>query len=263
MNICASFTKYMLLVLAIGTLSCTGRIQKETILVIFAHPDDETTIGPVLAKYAEEHSVYLVFSTDGRYGVNDHSGIPAGDTLVEIRKKEAACSCDALGINAPIFLGLQDGMGLNGHGNFYEQEGMLKERLLETILDIQPTKIITFGPGGDTGHPDHRLLGAITTELLLRENLIDHVDLYYFSWTKEQAEKYDMWNLNYADRSLLDVEISFEQRHKEALISSIRCHKSQYSEEQMENWIALEMADDSNMLYFRKFKRDKQKKSAF
>jgi len=263
MNTRTTLRIFMLLVLSFGTYSCKSRTQKETILVVFAHPDDETTIGPVLAKYAEEHAVYLVFSTDGRFGVNDHSGIPAGDTLVEIRKKEAACSCAALGINEPIFLGIQDGMGLNCHGNFYEQEGLLKKRLLQTILDIQPTKIITFGPGGDTGHPDHRLLGAITTELLLRENLIDQVDLYYFSWTKEQAEKYAMWDLNYADKSLLDVEISFEQRHKESLISSIRCHKSQYSQEQMENWIALERADDSNVLYFRKFKRDKQKKSAF
>jgi len=253
----------MLLFLAIGLLACNNTLEKEIILTIFAHPDDETTIGPVLAKYAENHEVYLVFSTDGSFGVNDHSGIPAGNSLVEIRKEEAECSCAALGINPPIFLGIQDGMGLNCHGNFYEEEAMLKERLLKTILEIQPTKIITFGPGGDTGHPDHRLLGGITTELLLRENLIDDVDLYYFSWTKEQAEKYSQWNLNYADKELMDVEISFGQGHKDALISSIRCHKSQYTPEEMESWIAMEEADQSNVLYFRKFKRDKKKKSEF
>lgn len=253
----------MLLILAISLLSCSNTTEKEIFLTIFAHPDDETTIGPVLAKLAEEHSVYLVFSTDGSFGVTHHSGIPAGDSLVEIRKKEAECSCAALGINPPIFLGTQDGMGLNGHGNFYEEEAKLKEALLKTILEIQPTKIITFGPGGDTGHPDHRLLGAITTELLLREGLIDELDLYYFSWTREQDEKYSQWKLNYADKSVMDVEISFEQRHKEALISSIRCHKSQYAPEDMESWISMEEADQSNVLYFRKFKRDTQKKTAF
>lgn len=258
-----SITKMILLFFLFSMVSCNNPTEKEIILTVFAHPDDETTIGPVLAKYAENHEVYLVFSTDGSFGVNDHSGIPAGDSLVEIRKKEADCSCAALGIYPPIFLGIQDGMGLNCHGNFYQEEAMLKERLLETILEIQPTKIITFGPGGDTGHPDHRLLGAITTEVLLRENLIDEVDLYYFSWTKEQADKYAMWNLNYADKDLMDVEISFDDSHKQALINSIRCHKSQYSEEQMESWIALELADQSNVLYFRKFKRDKQKKTGF
>jgi len=257
------FYKAILLLINLSILSCTSSPEKEIILTIFAHPDDETTIGPVLAKYAEEHDVYLLFSTDGSYGVNDHSGIPAGDSLVEIRKKEAACSCAALGIYPPIFLDIQDGMGLNGHGNFYEQETVLKKRLLEAILRIRPTKIITFGPGGDTGHPDHRLLGAITTELLLREKLIDELDLFYFSWTREQAEKYPEWNLNYADKSLLDVEISFEQRHKDAFINSIRCHKSQYSEEQMDSWIALEMADESHVLYFRKFERDSRLKTDF
>lgn len=263
MKACFAYAKTMLLIFALSLTFCTNTSEKEIILTVFAHPDDETTIGPVLAKYAENHEVYLVFSTDGSFGVNDHSGIPAGDSLVEIRKKEAECSCAALGINPPIFLGIQDGMGLNCHGNFYEEEAMLKERLLETILEIQPTKIITFGPGGDTGHPDHRLLGAITTEVLLRENLIDEVDLYYFSWTREQAEKYAMWNLNYADKDLMDVEISFDDSHKQALINSIRCHKSQYTADQMESWIALEEADQSNMLYFRQFKRDKQKKSGF
>lgn len=98
----------------------------------------------MLAKYAEEHEVYLLFSTDGRYGVNDFSGIPAGDSLVQIRKKEAACSCASLGIHPPIFLDIQDGMGLNGHGNFYEQEALLKEGLMEAIRKIRPSKIITL-----------------------------------------------------------------------------------------------------------------------
>jgi hypothetical protein len=46
-------------------------------------------MGVVLSKYAENNSVYLAFATDGQYGVTDHAGIPAGESLVEIflRKK--------------------------------------------------------------------------------------------------------------------------------------------------------------------------------
>jgi len=249
----------LLILLMVGLLiSCVQEPRDQTILVVFAHPDDETTIGPVMNKYAEHNEVYLLLATGGSFGVTEHAGIPAGDSLVEIRKKEAACSCEALGIHPPIFLGIQDGLGLNGHGNFYEMEPLLKERLLEAILDIDPDILITFGPGGDTGHPDHRLLGAITTEILLRENLIDEVDLYYFSWTKEQAEKYKMWNLNYQDESLLDTRISYEQKHEDAAIQSIRCHKSQYTEEAMEFWIQLELDDPSNVLYFRSFERSRK-----
>jgi len=243
--------------------SCSPETRDKTILVVFAHPDDETTIGPVMNKYSEENEVYLLLATDGSYGVTEHAGIPVGDSLVEIRKKEAACSCEALGINPPIFLGLQDGLGLNGHGNFYEMEPVLKERLLEAILKVKPDIIITFGPGGDTGHPDHRLLGAITTEILLRENLMDELDLYYFGWTKEQAEKYKMWNLNYLDEGVMDIRVSFEQKHKDAAIESIRCHKSQYTDETMEEWIQLELEDSSNILYFRSFVQNRKIRDHF
>ena len=233
--------------------ACGPNKNQRTILTIFAHPDDETTMGAVLAKYAKDHEVYLVFATDGRFGVTDHMGIPPGDSLVELRRREAECSCARLGINPPVFLGLQDGLGLNGHGNFYDQEPLLKTRLLEIIQKIQPTTIITFGPDGDTGHPDHRLLGAITTELLLREGLTDKIDLYYFGWTREQAEKYSWWGLNYMDTSVLDTEISFDQEDEAKAMESIRCYRSQYTAAEMEQWISTEMEDRSNVSYFRKF----------
>ena len=116
---------------------------------------------------------------------------------------------------------------------------------------------------GPAGHPDHRLLGAITTEILLRENLIDELDLYYFSWTKEQSEKYNMWNLNYLNEKLMDTRISFEQKHEDAAIQSIRCHKSQYTEEAMEYWIQMELDDPSNVLYFRRFIQDRKVRDHF
>ncbi len=63
--------------------------QKEIILAIFAHPDDETTIAPVLAKYATEgHDVYLVISTDGQFGVTNHFGMSSGDSLAAVRDLE-------------------------------------------------------------------------------------------------------------------------------------------------------------------------------
>ncbi len=253
-----------LLVLSLFLLiACDREPSGEVILVVFAHPDDETTIGPVLHRYGQHNDVYLLFATDGRFGATAHSGIPAGDSLVRIREAEATCSCEALGIHPPIFLGLQDGLGLNGHGNFYEQEALLKDRLLREINRIDPTIIVTFGPGGDTGHPDHRMVGAFTTELLLRENLTDRTALYYFSWIRPQAEKFPGWNLNYADKRVMDVRISYSETDEAAAMASIRCHKSQYTEEEMERWIELELGDPDNQLYFRSFQRKKKVSTHF
>lgn len=235
----------------------------EKIVFIFAHPDDETTVGPVMAKVGQTDSVYLMIATDGRFGETEHAGIPAGDSLVDIRMAELECSCRSLGIHPPIMLGMQDGLGLNGHGNFYEQVPELKKRLLAEILRLQPDKIITFGPDGDTGHPDHRMVGNLVTEVLLQQGLTDQIDLYFFGWQKAQAEKYSWWELSYVHDSGLDTEIAFSEADEQKANASIRCYVSQFTPEEMTKWIAAEENDPSNKLYFRKFAIEEALKKEF
>ena len=79
------------------------------LLAVFAHPDDESTVSAVLAKYAAAGvKVYLATATDGRLGVNEHAGIPAGDALAAARVLELKCTTEKLGINPPIMFGLYD-----------------------------------------------------------------------------------------------------------------------------------------------------------
>lgn len=230
-----------------------------TIVAVVAHPDDETTIAPVLNLLAEKDSVYLIIATDGRFGVTAHANIPAGDSLVKVREKEALCSCHSIGIHAPIHLKLQDGLGLNGHGNFYEQVELLKSRLLQKLKLLKPDVIITFGPDGDTGHPDHRMVGIITTELLLRENLIHNCELFYFGWTLDDHLKFKDLNLGYAHEDVYDTVIQYSAANEESSNNSIRCYKSQFSELEINQWIATEERDRKNKLHFRKFQLSKRK----
>jgi len=236
----------------------------KTIMAIFAHPDDETTIGPVLAKYASVSDVHLVVATDGRYGVTDHAGIPAGDSLVTLRKLETECVCKKLGINMPHFLEAKDGLGLNGNHNFYVEVAQLKERIANKISELQPQVILTFGPDGDTGHPDHRMVGLLTTEILLRENLVDKVDLYHFAWTKEQTKKFPKdWGLGWAHSDLLHTKIQFGAEDEEKAFTSLQCHQSQFTTQEMTDWIQAERNDNSNVLYFRKFAVDTTMRDGF
>jgi len=46
-------------------------------------------------------------------------------------------------------------------------------------------------------------------------------------------------------------------------MNSIPCHQSQYTSEEMEEWMPTEMEDRSNVSYFRKFQLDPQKRSEF
>ena len=47
----------------------------QPILAIFAHPDDELFVSPVLANYAKRGiDCYLAIATDGRFGIQPHAG---------------------------------------------------------------------------------------------------------------------------------------------------------------------------------------------
>lgn len=237
-----------------------------SIMAIFAHPDDETTVAPALAKYAAAGAkVYLVITTDGRFGVTDHAGIPAGDSLIEIRKAELACSCNAMGIDPPIQLSGKDMLGSNeGMGPFFGQLISMEDQLEAVMDSLRPDVVLTFGPEGDSGHPDHRLTADVTTELLFSGKLAYMPALYYFSYTQSQAAKYTDWNLNYADKRYLDTEISFSAENAESYYQAIRCHQSQYAQQEMDDWIAVERADADKRVFFRRVLVDTtEQKTAF
>lgn len=223
-------------------------------MVVLAHPDDETVTGPVLAKYSADNKVYLVLAADGRYGTREHAGIPAGDSLAQIRKLETICSCNALGIEPPIFLGFHDRLGSrDGLGEYFRQTAKLKEKLKHTIEEINPDVIITFGPDGDTGHLDHRGISDITTEIILREGWYERYPLYYVGFPNEDADSLSSnMQLNSVDEKYLNVRIIYDESHREKHFESIRCHKSQWTEEEMNEWIEIEKTDTSYTAYFRK-----------
>lgn len=244
-----------------GAAACQQSPPRK-IMAVFAHPDDETTVAPILAKYGEISTVYLVIATDGRYGVTDHAAIPAGDSLAAIRLEELKCSCEALGIEPPITLGLHDGLGsFEGQSAMWTQLAMLKDRLATTIDEIDPDVIITFGPDADSGHPDHRLIGIVTTELLLQRPM--KRDLYYFSYTREQAALYEGWDLNYADRENLNTKISFTLEDEAKYLQAIECHKTQYSPLEMKEWQEVETSNPENYIYFREYVQSSSQRNSF
>lgn len=137
-----------------------GAASKHTLLAVFAHPDDEITVAPMLARYAAEgHDVYLVTATSGQAG-DANTDIPAGPELGAAREKEVRCSARALGIHEPFLFQLQDGKMAQPASI----EAMAK-RLREVINRVKPDVIVTFGPEGVSGHPDHRIVGAVATEV--------------------------------------------------------------------------------------------------
>lgn len=245
---------YLLLSLLLVVFMVGSRPQgPRNIVAIFAHADDETGIAPVLAKYAENNNVYLVIATDGRYGFTEHAGIEDEEVLIATRAEEAQCSSEKLGINPPVLLGFHDGLGLRDDiGAYFSQVYELREQLQTVLATTEPDVIITYGPDGETGHPDHRLIGAVTTEVLLRQVWPKTPELYYFSWSKEQAARFESLNLHYVDQTHLDTVIEFSPEQEAKAFEAIRCYTSQFTPTEIDEWIAIENQDTTNRLSFRR-----------
>lgn len=204
---------------------------KFTLLAVFAHPDDETVAGPLLAKYAKEgHSVHLITLTAGQKGVSGHAGIPAGDTLAAVRTKELACAVDALGLAGHTLLEFQDqGFAVDWDAKPMNQAAA---RIRQAIDTLKPDVVVTWGPDGATGHPDHRTASNVTTQAFQDHSLLKHrpSKLYYVvingaAWTRERSV---------ADEFITTVVDAVSGL--DAAYSAMACHKSQWTPAQMQEY---------------------------
>jgi len=224
-------------VLLCGPLYLRAQQKPRVLLAVFAHPDDEGVVGPVLAHYAREGvKVYLAIATKGEKGAFPHSGIPPGDQLASVRQQEARCSCQQLGINPPIFFGLNDGeIGMITRPPAQNVQAVANN-LEKLIGTLNPNVILTFGPDGGYGHPDHRLVSAAVTQVIQSKK--SPIKLFYVGFSVEEVKLLDEidsgvhWHAT--DSSYLSVRIPVTESDQLAALHSLQCHKSQFDPEQMQ-----------------------------
>ena len=107
--ICLTIVNALFLMNAMGQSS---DVKNKVIMAVFAHPDDEYSVAPVLVKYAREGAkVQLVTVTDGRYGTGQ-TNLKPGEELVALRKEELNCAASHMGIEKPIWMGYHDQLKL-------------------------------------------------------------------------------------------------------------------------------------------------------
>jgi len=206
--------------------------ERLVLLGIFPHPDDESVVAPVLARYAREGAdVYVVYATSGERGVRPHFAIPHGQTLGQCRRLEAEAASRELGIKPPIFLGFEDG----SLGEFTSPPGKVLRDLtaaLEKVLaDLRPNAIVTWGPDGGYGHPDHRLLQDVITQLV--QSGATTPNLYYFGISHQslQGASGPFSGFFATDARYLTVHVPFSDADLDAARRSFACHKSQFAED--------------------------------
>lgn len=132
----------------------------------------------------------------------------------------------------------------------------LRDDLRRVLESLSPELIVTFGPDGDTGHADHRIISALVTELRLQGVPSTFPNLLYLAWTREQASLWEELGLSYVDEAYIDTVVRFTVEDEEKSLESIRCYRSQLSPEEIDLWIKTERDDTTNLRYFRTFSPD-------
>ena len=121
-----------------------------SILGVWAHPDDEAYLSAALMARAVDdgRDVFCLTATRGA------AGFPDGDerSLEErkaLRDRELRDCLTLLGVTRHRNLGLPDG----GCADLPDDEPVAIVAAL--IEQLRPDTVLTFGPDGGTGHPDH------------------------------------------------------------------------------------------------------------
>jgi len=205
----------------------------------------------VLARYAREGvQVHLIIASNGEQGVAANpeflrsQSITAGESLARIRTEEARCSATALGAKAPILLGFPDGK----LGDYISDRTLvyrLTDRIAAEIQRLRPDALLTWGPDGGTGHPDHRLVGELVTQLVrarapgaTERLLYMHIPAEGLAAMRGERGAPPML---VPDAKYLTTIVPFTPADLEAEKRSMACHRSQFAPALIERMFAMQV----------------------
>lgn len=204
-------------------------------LAVFAHPDDESFgVGGTLARYAAEGvEVHLACATRGEAGELGDPPLCSQEELGKLREGELRAACSALGVRSLRFLECID-----GRLDSYPWPTLVGE-VVAAIRKLRPQVLITFGPDGISGHPDHVAIGRTASSAAalaadpaaypeqlaagLQPWEVSH--LYYLAPSRSTAVACEGVGTE-ADEAAATARIDVSA-HMETKLRAMRCHRSQ------------------------------------
>lgn len=216
-------------------------------MCVLAHPDDESLgTGGALAKCASEGvATYLVTATRGERGrFGDSKESPGLEIVGQAREAELRAAARELGLREVQFLDHVD-------GDLDQVDPAHATRQIASHLRrVKPHVVITFGPDGAYGHPDHIAISQLTTAAIAcaadpsyRATGEPHrvSKLYFIAWSR------DKWTAYQAALKKLVSRVDGEERQAvpwpdwaittvldtsrvaAAVWRAVSCHKTQMS----------------------------------
>ncbi|WP_233267037.1 N-acetyl-1-D-myo-inositol-2-amino-2-deoxy-alpha-D-glucopyranoside deacetylase [Tomitella fengzijianii] len=182
----------------------TGVHTGKRMLLVHAHPDDETiTTGGTIARYlAEGVEVTVVTCTLGEQGevIGDEWAqlvAEAADQLGGYRIVELSAALRALGCPGHRFLGgagrwRDSGMAGTPAAEhpraFVRGDGAeAMEQLAAVVAGLRPHVVITYGPDGGYGHPDHIRAHTVTMAAVERARARWDTPKVYWTVAEDEA----------------------------------------------------------------------------
>jgi LmbE family N-acetylglucosaminyl deacetylase len=220
-------------------VSLSQPTASRTLVAVLAHADDEGPVAPILARYAREGvQVHLLIATDGGQGTGFAAArgdtVPHDQELVRMRTEEARCAVQALGVKPPILLSFPDGK-LGDYAGDRALVYRLTQRIAEELQRLHPDVIVTWGPDGGTGHPDHRMVGNIVTQLQRAGAPGVPERIFYIYLPVEAIRAISPQRgeppLLVPDVRYATVRVPFSPEDLQASARSMACHKSQFTDE--------------------------------
>ena len=157
------------------------------LMAVTAHPDDESLgMGGTLARYADEGvETFLLTATRGENGRHGRAVRESPAALGRLRESELRAACAVLGVSELTFLGYTDG----ALDRVWAAEAI--DRIATEIQRVRPDVVVTFGPEGAYGHPDHIAISQFTTAAVVQAARWHQVSkLYYLAWTEAKWDAY-------------------------------------------------------------------------
>jgi N-acetylglucosamine malate deacetylase 2 len=201
-------------------------IYPRALLAVFAHPDDETfRCGGTLALLVQGGvQVQVLTATRGQAGSCGDPPLCTRDELPIVRERELQCACAALGSESPRLLDYQD-----GHLAGADQE-IIVAQILAVMGEVHPQVMLTFGPDGLSGHPDHIAIGQLAVEAFHRADEV--AALYTLAVPQSLATTLSMRQVHAVpDETIsctVDVSRVWEQK-----LAAMHCHATQLSSSPM------------------------------
>lgn len=146
-----------------------------TLLLVHAHPDDESvsTGGVMMKAKAHGHRVVLVTATRGEAGeIYNMDEAASRPRLGEIRTEELRAAGEILGVDRQEFLGYRDSGMVDTADNkdprSFHQARLedAAEKLAVVLREERPDIVITYAEDGVYGHPDHIKAHHVTNAAL-------------------------------------------------------------------------------------------------